>query len=83
MMRRREFIAALGGAAVVRPLAAHAQQRSPLPVIGFLTPGFPAQVDIIDAVRQGFREADSSKARTSPSNSASPGSFRPPARISG
>jgi putative ABC transport system substrate-binding protein len=57
MMRRREFIAALGGAAVVRPLAAHAQQRSPLPVIGFLTPGFPAQVDIIDAVRQGFREA--------------------------
>jgi putative ABC transport system substrate-binding protein len=56
-MRRREFIAALGGAAVVRPLAAHAQQRSPLPVIGFLTPGFPAQVDIIDAVRQGFREA--------------------------
>ena len=57
MMRRREFIAALGGAAVVRPLAAHAQQRSPLPVIGFLSPGFPAQVDIIDAVRQGFREA--------------------------
>jgi putative tryptophan/tyrosine transport system substrate-binding protein len=57
MMRWREFIAALGGAAVVRPLAAHAQQRSPLPVIGFLTPGFPAQVDIIDAVRQGFREA--------------------------
>jgi putative ABC transport system substrate-binding protein len=56
-MRRREFIAALGGAAVVRPLAAHAQQRSPLPVIGFLTPGFPAQADIIDAVRQGFREA--------------------------
>ena len=57
MMRWREFIAALGGAAVVRPLAAHAQQRSPLPVIGFLAPGFPAQVDIIDAVRQGFREA--------------------------
>jgi hypothetical protein len=37
-LRRRDFIAALGGAAVW-PGAAYAQQRSALPVIGVLRSG--------------------------------------------
>jgi len=39
-MRRREFMALVGGMALVRPLAGHAQQS--LPLIGILHEGLPA-----------------------------------------
>ena len=58
-MRRREFIALLGGAAAIRPLAARAQQSSRMRRVGVLMGGAesdPPQQARVAAFRQGLRD---------------------------
>ena len=55
-MRRRKFIALLGSAAVVWPLAAHGQQTPEVPRIGFVYAGSKAAAALrIEAILSGLR----------------------------
>ena len=63
MIRRRECITLLGGAAAVWPLAATAQQRA-MPVIGYLSPRTAeSDASMLASVRRGLGDAGYAEGR--------------------
>src|SRR5262245_33412676 len=65
MIRRREFITLLGGAAAAWPIAARAQQAAKLPTVGFLGPSSPlAMREWVAAFSRRLRELGWIEGRT-------------------
>jgi putative tryptophan/tyrosine transport system substrate-binding protein len=56
-MRRREFITLIGGAAAAWPLGARAQQETVVYTIGVLTLSSPNTEQLLEALREGLRDA--------------------------
>jgi len=57
-MKRRDFLALLGGAAAVYPLTARAQQPARMSRIGWIAIGTPQGSEFFEAVREGLRQLD-------------------------
>jgi putative tryptophan/tyrosine transport system substrate-binding protein len=55
-MKRRDFIALLGGAAVTLPLAARAQQPAKVPRVGILSPASSEAAATLTAFREALRD---------------------------
>ena len=55
-IRRRKFLATLGGAAVAWPLAARAQQPAKVPRVGILSPAASETIRTLTAFRERIRE---------------------------